>query len=241
MPYKTRKLKKISKKAKPLKLKGGNIEIKYPPKEINNYIAHIIYINLDKRTDRNESIQKQLAIFDQNKITRMSAVNNPENPIVGCATSHLNAIKMARTNNYPNVLILEDDAVWENVKRGYNSFKKLIENPYDVIMLSGTYKNYDKNTYKVKSAQSAASYLINSSYYNKFINSIEYALAEPNSDKNIDVIYTHIQKQDNWFIVIPALMIQTKSTSNIQKQEVNYRNLFYNSAFNPENTPNNST
>jgi hypothetical protein len=107
-------------------------------------------------------------------------------------------------------------------------------------MLGGTYKNYNKNTYKINSAQSAASYLINSSYYDKIINGIQSALDDPNSDKNVDVMYINMQKQANWFIVIPALMIQVKSTSNIQKQEVDYKNLFYNSEFNPENTKNNS-
>ena len=237
MPYKTRKLKKISKKAKPLKLKGGNLEIKYPPKEINNYVAHIIYINLDKRTDRNESIQKQLAIFDQNKITRMSAVNNPENPIVGCATSHLNAIKMARTNNYPNVLILEDDAVWSDIDKGYPKFEMLAKKPYDVIMLGGTFKKYDKNTYKVNSAQSTASYLVNSSYYDKIIDGIQKSLADPNTDKNVDVMYTIMQKQDNWFIVIPALMIQFASISNIQKAHVNYKGYFSNKGVNLSGAP----
>jgi hypothetical protein len=222
-------------------LKGGNLEIKYPPKEINKYISHVIYINLDARKDRDESLQKQLEVFDKNKITRMSAINNPENPIVGCATSHLNAIKMARDKKYPNVLILEDDAVWENVKKGYSSFKNLIQKQYDVIMLGGTYKIYNKNTYKLNSAQSAASYLINSSYYDKIINGIQTALDDPNSDKNVDVMYTNMQKQANWYIVIPALMIQVKSISNIQKYEVDYRNLFYNRASNPENKPENNT
>lgn len=217
---------------------SNNLQVKYPPKEINNYITNVIYINLDKRTDRNESMLKQLEVFDKSKITRISAINNPEAPVIGCATSHLNAIKMAREKKFPNVLILEDDAVWENVKKGYDSFKKLVEQPYDVIMLGGTYKSYNIKTSRISSAQSAASYLINSSYYDKIITRIENTLNDPATDKYVDVIYTHMQKQDNWLLVVPALMIQAPSVSNIEKRKVNYTNLFYNPTFNPENTPN---
>jgi glycosyl transferase family 25 len=220
---------------------SNNLQIKYPPKEINNYIKHVIYINLDKRTDRNESMLKQLEVFDKDKINRISAVNNPENPVLACATSHLNAIKMARERNFSNVLILEDDAIWENVKKGYDSFKKLIEEPYDVIMLGGTYKSYNIKTFRINSAQSAASYLINSSYYDKIITKIENTLNDPAVDKFVDVIYTHMQKQDKWLLVVPALMIQAPSQSNIEKREVNYKNLFYNRRFNPENIPNNNS
>jgi len=240
---KTRKYRKKYKSKKTRHIGGnnqGNLQ-KYPPKEINNYITNIIYINLDNRTDRNELMLKQLEVFDKNKINRISAINNRENPIVACATSHLNAIKMAREKKFPNVLILEDDAIWENVKKGYASFKKLIGQPYDVIMLGGTYKSYNIKTFKINSAQSAASYLINSSYYDKIITGIENALNDPNTDKNVDVMYTDMQKQDKWLIVVPALMIQAPSISNIQKARVNYKNLFYNSKSNPENTPNSSS
>jgi hypothetical protein len=219
---------------------SNNIQVKYPPKEINNYITNIIYINLDRRTDRNESMLKQLKVFDKSKIHRASAVDNSENPILACATSHLNAIKMARDKNFPNVLILEDDAIWENVKKGYDSFKKLVENPYDVIMLGATFKSYNIKTSRINNAQSAASYLINSSYYDKIITRIEDALNDPTTDKNVDVIYMNIQKQTKWLLVVPPLMIQARGMSNIQKGHVNYKKLFYNSKFNPENVPNNS-
>jgi len=231
MVYKTRKLKK---------LKGGNTEIHYPPNEINNYISNIIYINLDERKDRKKSILKQLEIFDKNKITRMSGINNPDNSIIACATSHLNAIKLAKKNQYPNVLILEDDAVWANVNKAFPKFKMLVQKPYDVIMLGGTYKIYNRNTYKLQKAQSGSSYLINGSYYDTFINRIESCLNEAKCDKNVDVMFRELQEKNNWYIVIPALMVQAKSVSNIEKQEVDYKHFFYNTAYNPEDKPDNS-
>jgi len=223
----TRKISRNKKQKRRQYLIGGELPPQeYPPSDINNYVKHIIYINLDKRTNRNERMSTQLTIFDKEKIHRISGVNDAINRVVGCATSHLNALKMARDNKYPNVLILEDDAVWANVKEAYPVFKMLAEKPYDVITLGGTYNDYDKNTYRVKHALSAASYLVNSSYYDKIITHIENQLNVVDSDKHPDMMYTILQKTDNWFIVMPALMIQGESMSNLQGVHVKYDNLF---------------
>jgi GR25 family glycosyltransferase involved in LPS biosynthesis len=226
MPNYTRKHKKFIKPRK-TKLRGGqHPQQEYPPSDINNIINNIIYINLDKRKNRNERINTQLSIFNKEKIHRLSAVDNAANRVVGCATSHLNALKLARDNKYPNVLILEDDAIWANINESYPVFKMLVEKPYDVIMLGGTYKNYNKNTYRVNAAQAASSYLVNSSYYDKIISRIERDLNDPKADKNVDVMYVGLQGEDKWFIVMPALMIQGKSMSNLQGYNTNYTNLF---------------
>lgn len=223
----TRKISRNKKQKNKQYLTGGQVPPQeYPPSDINNSINSIIYINLDKRTNRNERISRQLTIFNKEKIHRLSAVDNPTDRVVGCATSHLNALKMARDNKYPNVLILEDDAVWTNVNEAYPVFKMLVEKPYDVIMLGGTYKNYNKTTYRVNAAQAASSYLVNSSYYDKIISRIERDLNDPKADKNVDVMYVGLQSQDKWFIVMPALMIQGKSMSNLQGYNTNYSGLF---------------
>lgn len=194
--------------------------IKYPPSTINNYISHIIYMNLDHRNNRNSRIKQELTIFDPTKITRMSAVKNKK-PDIGCALSHINALKMARKMNYPNVLIMEDDAVWGNVAKGYTIFENLVKNSYDVIMLGGNYPQFDKQTYRVMFSYGAHAYLVNSSYYDTIINSAERAIKKKEGYQ-IDVVYSELQKTDNWYIVYPPLVIQGKSFSNIALEQVNY-------------------
>jgi glycosyl transferase family 25 len=198
----------------------------YPPAEINKYIDAVIYINLDRRGNRNKKIIEQLSVFDKHKVHRSSAVDKADNKILGCALSHLNALKMAKEKQFKNVLILEDDAIWANIPESYAVFKNLIENPYDVIMLGATYKDYDKTTYRINYGLTASSYLVNSRYYDKIIHEIEKQTADPKSDKNVDIMYTNLQKQDIWYVVMPALMIQGKSMSNLQGYETNYKNLF---------------
>ena len=68
-------------------------------------LTKIYYINLNKRPDRREHIEKELNAFD----LRYEAIETKGFGIHGCGLSHLNVIKMAKENNYENVLILEDD------------------------------------------------------------------------------------------------------------------------------------
>jgi len=203
----------------------------YPPKSINNYISHILYINIDERVDRKEQLLNTLKVFDSDKITRISAVKH-KNPVMGCTLSHISAIRYAKKMNYPNVLILEDDAIWSNVSKSFQIFEKLVQNPYDVIMLGGTFPRFNKKTYRVHFSFSAHAYLVHHSYYDIILNTAIKTLKNYNPKlhkKNsyaIDVIYSELQKKDNWFLVYPPLMIQGKSHSNIVGSVVNYKDAF---------------
>ena len=220
-------------------------KIKYPPVEINNYINHILYINLDKRTDRKMRIEKQLEVFDKNKVTRIPGVEDPNGPVYSCAMSHIKALEYAKNHKMPQVLILEDDAIWANVSKAYPIFEMLIKQPFDVLMLGGSYPRYDKNTYKLNFAYSASSYICVEAYYDKMIESVKERLKtyNPNVPKNpkvhniaVNVTYSKLQEVDNWFIVMPALMIQGKSHSNIIGSFVNYTNTFKSKKRNQRNS-----
>lgn len=198
----------------------------HPPKAITEYITHVLYINLDKRPDRRERLENELSIFDPKKITRIPGVVH-ENGYYGCTLGHIAALKMAKEHKWPNVLVLEDDAVWANVDKAYPVFEKLVKEPYDVIMLGGTYADYDKNTYRVTFSYSAASYVVHHSYYDKLIQELEKGIhSKSPDDYPADVCFSKLQPVDNWFLVRPALMVQGKSHSNIIGGVVNYRKSF---------------
>jgi hypothetical protein len=73
----------------------------------NSEVAKLpwIAINLDHRKDRYEALQ---ASFPGQHIERFSALQHSD-PEIGCRTSHLAVIRLAKERNYPWVLILEDD------------------------------------------------------------------------------------------------------------------------------------
>ncbi len=73
-------------------------------------IQKFVYINLDKRTDRNESILKELKKFNipEEKIIRVSAIES-EKGAYGCAMSHAKALELFRDSGDELWCFLEDD------------------------------------------------------------------------------------------------------------------------------------
>jgi GR25 family glycosyltransferase involved in LPS biosynthesis len=111
-----------------------------PENSIKKYIDHIFYINLEKRTDRREHIEKILQDYNLFDISeRYVAINTPHSGIIGCSQSHLNVLKLARERKYNNILILEDDFEFiVSLRELEIKIQSLFENypDYDVCMLS---------------------------------------------------------------------------------------------------------
>lgn len=77
---------------------------------IGNYIVGkdidaIVCINLETRKDRREHILNEF----KNYPFRFYTAKLNKVPVIGCKESHINVIKWAKSMNYKNVLILEDD------------------------------------------------------------------------------------------------------------------------------------
>lgn len=84
---------------------------------MNSNIDHLYYINLDKRTDRNQHfVDVVLPLFEAKPgdFTRISAVDTTDQPTsdlraTGCTLSHLKIYELARQAGFRKILILEDD------------------------------------------------------------------------------------------------------------------------------------
>jgi GR25 family glycosyltransferase involved in LPS biosynthesis len=79
-------------------------------KRFYEYVDMIIYINLDKRVDRDNEIKVEFNRLEipADKITRLTAIENKVGAI-GCTMSHIRALQMIQNNTWERVLILEDD------------------------------------------------------------------------------------------------------------------------------------
>jgi glycosyl transferase family 25 len=143
---------------------------------MSNHISKIIYINLEHRKDRKEQIENELNRFNL-PYERYPAINIPRFGIIGCTLSHLNVLKLAKQNNYPNILILEDDFMFIIEKHQFENqlnefFSQNIH--FDVCMISYNLIegiNYKNSSLigKVLEAQTASGYIVNNHYYDKLI------------------------------------------------------------------------
>ncbi len=84
---------------------------------MNSNVEQIYYINLDKRTDRNEHIINNVLPWlnaDENIIQRISAVDTTHLSTsglraTGCTLSHLKVFEDVLKNNYKYFIVIEDD------------------------------------------------------------------------------------------------------------------------------------
>uniref|UniRef100_A0A6C0HJW4 Glycosyl transferase family 25 domain-containing protein n=1 Tax=viral metagenome TaxID=1070528 RepID=A0A6C0HJW4_9ZZZZ len=200
------------------------------PESKFGFVDHVVYINLDHRTDRWDQILAELAPhFPPEKVTRFSAIQR-ENGALGCTASHIAVIEMAKAAGWKNVLVVEDDAMWisENFEEAYATLERLAAGAYDTIMLSSACARWYIGSLKLITAQTTAAYLVNSSYYETLLSNFRESrdLLESLSDGNqyaLDQYWKRLQQRDNWFVVIPSLMKQRPGYSDIEHKNVDYR------------------
>lgn len=182
-----------------------------------------LYINLDKRVDRKEKIEKELIEFGFIKPNRISAIEN-EIGLIGCSLSHIKCLEEAKKNNWSHVLIMEDDIYFVNKERCKNLIEKYIDYDYDVLFLGAwirdnKYSKIDDNLIKIKNAYTSHSYIVKSHYYDKLIQNlregIELKKNNPNDEQyNIDNYWGKLQNSDNWFCLRPIMCSQYNDYSN---------------------------
>lgn len=108
----------------------------------------VIYINLAHRTDRKELILheiQKIKHIDEHQIYRIDAVLEPMCGHIGCGKSHIKALELAIANNWESVLLLEDDFCFNEHYEGEQSFKKIQNIEWDVMLLAQHY-NWNQNS-----------------------------------------------------------------------------------------------
>jgi len=173
-------------------------------------IDKIIYINLKKRIDRKEDIEKELNDFGLD-YERFEAIETPGNGILGCGKSHLAVLKLAKERGYKNVLILEDDFTFLVSKEKFEKELTIFFNSnvdYNVCMLSYSLIEYKESEFeflfKIIETQTASGYIVNENYYDKLIQLYEYAMPKLEETRQHwiyanDAIWKQLQPNDNWY------------------------------------------
>ena len=173
-------------------------------------IDKIFYINLDRRSDRRDLIEMDLAKIG---LAAERFVGIPYEPgIVGCGKSHLAVMKIAKERGYKNVLILEDDFIFLESKEVVeeNIQKLFTEKPdFDVCFLA--YNLQRGNVVpelpfliKADETHSASAYILNQHYYDKLIDLYEWAM--PILEDTLqhwiyanDQVWKRFQEADQWY------------------------------------------
>lgn len=199
-------------------------------------IENIIYINLEERKDRKKHIIEELTKYiPEDKIIRFDAIKH-EHGFIGCAKSHLECIKLARKNNWDNVMIVEDDVHWYDYSNGLQLLEKLLMKKYDVIVCAGTISYFNSWTHKLYECQSGSAYVVHKSYYSILIEHWEYYLKLLEETLQVrkyalDITWKELQWKHKWYIVYPPLFTQKEGYSSIGNKIDNPEKYFFISNF----------
>jgi glycosyl transferase family 25 len=198
-------------------------------------IKHAYYINLDSRPDRKEHVEEQMNIIGINA-ERFKAIRL-QNGAIGCSMSHLKLLETAKANNFPHILIVEDDIKFLNPEVFKSQLNTFLSNHkgWDVVLLGGNnippYRKIDDTCVKITSCQTTTGYLVNGHYIdiliNNFRNGIEKLLESPHlrGMYAIDKFWFRLQRIHNWFLIIPLTVTQREDYSDIEKRTTDYTNV----------------
>ena len=200
----------------------------------------IYYINMDKRTDRREHMERQLAKFNL-AAARVSAVDGKSlewhqqlgtqttywnHGALGYCISYQNALIDAIKNNYQRILIMDDDAVLTDnfldvLSKAYDS----LPNDWHLLYLAANHSKESMPTaqervsdslYKMKGSVGSHAIIINRPAFETILN----FASTPYSP--LDVYLSVYQQVCPCYIVYPGLATQMAGHSDIINKEVDY-------------------
>ena len=192
------------------------------------FVDKVVYINLDSRPDRRTHMEEITQTF-RDKVIRFPAIKETPGAI-GCTKSHIAILRRALEEKWGNVLILEDDVEWNNFDQGYAKLEHLAKSSFDVVLLGGSCIYYDQGSYKLFSGQTTTAYLVHSKYIPTLLGNFEEGLVKLQKEPHlhalyaIDMYWKRLHSRDNWYVIMPCLMYQLPSYSDIENTFVDYRN-----------------
>tara|TARA_R110000803_G_scaffold17810_6_gene47911 strand:+ start:1873 stop:2436 length:564 start_codon:yes stop_codon:yes gene_type:complete len=179
----------------------------------------ILYINLDKRSDRKKHIENELVGMNYERI---QAIETPDNGYSGCVQSHIKALRYAKEKGYSEVIIIEDDFEFINKEKFI-----IPQIEFDVCMVSGKINKKDvinDDFNRVWDGRHTDCYLIKKHYYDTLIDNFEesYYQLEDKYDKKhyLDVYWIRLQEKD--IFITPNITIgrQMEDFSDIQGRKM---------------------
>ena len=214
-------------------------------------IGGIAYINLAHRTDREVHILSELEKLKSmtTNIHRIDAILEPMCGHLGCGKSHVKALELAIQQNWPSVLIAEDDLQF--TEPSDILVRKLLdvsECPWDVLLLGLGHNYIAPSDYphvsKVLSCTCTHGYILKRAYYETVLENFKGAVSkmeqemithrtkciernEPVTKLNycsaIDQSWFSLQARDRFLVFVPQLGVQKYALYSDNNCSVKYQ------------------
>jgi GR25 family glycosyltransferase involved in LPS biosynthesis len=193
-----------------------------------------IYINLEHRKDRNESVLKELSKIQIYVPERFNAIEM-KNGAIGCSLSHIKCIEIAIQRNYEYIMICEDDIEILNPSLFVENINKFLNSQieWDVVLIAGNnmipYNFVTDYCIKIYNCLTTTGYIVKNKYFSTLLNNYKEGVTklmkdQTNESYKIDKYWKLLQNKDNWYMIIPPTIVQKEDYSDIEKKVTNFRN-----------------
>jgi glycosyl transferase family 25 len=201
--------------------------------KIHQYIDKVIYINLDKRTDRRLEFETQAELYGIS-YERFSAIPHSFG-IVGCTMSHRDIYRLAKKQGYRNILIFEDDFEFLVSPTEFeNEIIQLFESntEFDVCMLAYNLKECSScqspHLLRVFEAQTASAYIVNMQYYDVLAQLYDCAIPLLEKTRHHwlyanDQAWKALQSMNRWYCTKTRIGKQRDGFSDNAQEYVSYQ------------------
>jgi glycosyl transferase family 25 len=195
-------------------------------------IKHAYFINLDSRPDRKQHVEGQMSLLGI-RAERFKAIKL-KNGAIGCSMSHIKLLEMAKANNWPHILIVEDDILFTKPSLFIEQLNQFLSGhkDFDVALFAGNnmppYTIVDNSCVRVSKCQTTTGYLVQRHYYDTLIANykagVGLLMREPHNHRlyAIDKYWFHLQAIHKWYLITPLTVVQREDYSDIEKRPTNY-------------------
>jgi len=179
-------------------------------------------INLKHRTDRYDHMVNEMEKLPVSYEFVEGIIDETKT----CFQSHKKCISLAKENNLPYVLVLEDDAMFtENVveifKKTFNEVQQL---NWDMFYLGANLQSpatrISNSLVKLTGAYTTHAYIVHERFYDMILNLIHY-------NREIDVHYRDLMSNHNIYMCDPMVAYQLPSYSDLQNSHRDYNSMIY--------------
>lgn len=201
---------------------------------LNDYFDCIYVINLKRRPDRLEHIEKEfkkidasyrlIDAVDGNLVQVNPKVGNGWNHIgvTGCAYSHKKVYTDALQNKYKKILVVEDDNVFSaDFNKIFIEFVKQVPEDWDMLYFGGNHqvknKSININVEKISHTYTTNCYGINTKHLPFLLEHLPENTLE--LKQPIDVLLTAIQQKFNCYTFKPKICWQLEDFSDIENKK----------------------
>ena len=200
-------------------------------------IRHVMYINLESRPDRKELLLTELSKLNLECSPIWFKAIKTTNGAVGCTLSHIRCLEIAKEQNWPHLLLVEDDIEFTDPNLFVCSLNTFLKSntPWNVVLVAGNnagpYRFIPSCAAQVIGCQTTTGYMVKSDYYDSLITNYKEGLTklmrEPHLRINyaIDRYWFSLQKKDLWYLIYPLTVTQRSDYSDIEGREVNYKKM----------------